>query len=266
MLWWCNPFKVYNSGFMIQMTNPFINTLFCFPQIVHSFHTSSTEVTQLFFILFIFFLAKLFLLWFKVRLKGEEFVVLLAVRSCCFFFSSQEVLTRDDQETTRRRRKRDRERGREKRRGKKRTTILPLPSSPPCGLPLTPRTRTRSGPQRHPWWAAASCWSRGRSSGRRARAPPRCGPPGPGAGPGAAGPASRRRCASTGCIAAGRTRRRWRRTAAPGPGSFPRLSTATSARHSAPRPGTVSERTSGGREGGGVGEGEMQRGGRIKNK
>uniref|UniRef100_A0A3B4ZV54 Actin-related protein 2-A-like n=1 Tax=Stegastes partitus TaxID=144197 RepID=A0A3B4ZV54_9TELE len=41
----------------------------------------------------------------------------------------------------------------------------------------------------------------GRSSGRRARGLPRCGWPGPGAGPEAAGPSSRRRCASTGCIA-----------------------------------------------------------------
>ena len=124
-----------------------------------------------------------------------------------------------------------------------------LPPFPPC-LPLTPHTPTRSGPRRHLWWAAASCWSRGRSSGRRARGLPHCGWPGPGAGPGAAGPSSRRRCASTRCIAAGRTLRRWRRTAAPGPRWSPRLSTATSAQRSAPRPGTVSERTSGGREGG----------------
>lgn len=141
--------------------------------------------------------------------------------------------------------KRDRTRKREKERERTRPSS---PSSPPPFLPLTPRTPTRSGPRRHPWWAAASCWNRGRSSGRKVRDPPRCGWPGPGAGPGGAGPSSRPRCASRGCTAAGRPRRRWRRRAGPGPGWTHRLSTATSARRYAPRPGTVSERTSGGRE------------------
>lgn len=141
------------------------------------------------------------------------------------------------------------ERKRQNKREKERESHHPPPPSFPPFLPLTPRTRTRSGPRRHLWWAAASCWSRDRSSDRRARGLPRCGRPGPGAGPEAAGLSSLRHCASRGCIAAGRTLRRLRRTVAPGPGCSPRLSTATSARHYAPRPGTVSERTSGRREG-----------------
>ena len=170
---------------------------------------------------------------------------------------SQRVLTHDETQHTAGEKETEQERERESESSHPSPPPPPpsslLPPFPPC-LPLTPHTPTRSGPRRHLWWAAASCWSRGRSSGRRARGPPRCGWPGPGAGPGAVGPSSRRRCASIRCIAAGRTLRRWRRTAAPGPGWSPRLSTATSAQRSAPRPGTVSERTSGGRERGREGE------------
>lgn len=112
-----------------------------------------------------------------------------------------------------------------------------------CLLLLTPHRRTRSGPQRPLWWAAASCWSHGPCAGRTERGPLRCGWPGRAAELGPAALSSRPRSSRTECTAADRTLQTWRHTAGPGPGSSLQPSTARSAPRYDPRPGRVSERT-----------------------